>query len=98
MFKDIKKAMEMKAKYDQLTKEMAKIIIEYNEVRGIKVKLNGAMMFQSIEVEDSWLDPKQKARLQMEMVKAINMAMKKAQKEVAMHMKKTGGFDIPGLM
>ncbi|MBF0569969.1 MAG: YbaB/EbfC family nucleoid-associated protein [Candidatus Omnitrophica bacterium] len=98
MFDKMKKLMELKNQADALKKELEKIIIEYNEVRGIKIKLNGAQMFQSIEIEDSWLDPKQKSRFHVELVKAINMATKKAQKEAAIQMQKSGGLNIPGLM
>lgn len=97
MFDQVKKLMELKKQADELKKQLEKVIVEYNEVRGIKIKLNGAQMFQSIELEDSWLDPKQKARFQVEMVKALNMAIKKSQKEAAVQMQKSGGLNIPGL-
>ncbi len=97
MFDQMKKLMDLKKQADLLKKELEKITIEYNEVRGIKIKLNGAQMFQSIEVEDSWLKPEQKARFQMELIKAVNMAIKKSQKEAAIQMQKSGGLNIPGL-
>ena len=98
MFDQVKKMMELKKQADILKRELEKITIEYNEVRGIKVKLNGAQMFQAIEVEESWLVPQQKARFQVELVKAVNMAIKKSQKEAAIQMQKSGGLNIPGLM
>lgn len=98
MFDQVKKLMELKQQADKLKKELEKIIVEYNEVRGIRIKLNGAQMFQSIEVEDSWLNPQQKARFQTELIKAVNMAIKKSQKEGAAQMQKSGGLNIPGLM
>ena len=49
----VKKMMELKKQADMLKRELEKIVIEYNEVRGIKIKLNGAQMFQSIEVDYS---------------------------------------------
>ena len=98
MFDQMKKLMELKKQADNLKRELEKVIIEYNDVRGIKIKLNGAQMFQSIEVEDSWLDPKQKIRFQVEILRAVNMAIKKSQKEAAVQMQKTGGLNIPGLM
>ena len=98
MFDQVKKLMELKQQADKLKKELEKIVVEYNEVRGIKIKLNGAQMFQSIEVEESWLSAQQKNRFQMELVKAINMAIKKSQKEAAAQMQKSGGLNIPGLM
>jgi DNA-binding protein YbaB len=97
MFDKMKKLMELKQQADKLKKELEKISIDYNEVRGIKITLNGAQMFQAIEVEDSWLTPQQKARFQTELIKAINMAIKKSQKEAAIQMQKSGGLNIPGL-
>ncbi|MBF0619438.1 MAG: YbaB/EbfC family nucleoid-associated protein [Candidatus Omnitrophica bacterium] len=97
MFDQMKKLMELKKQADELKKELEKLIIEFNEVRGIKIKLNGAQMFQSIEIEDTWLDPKQKARFQVEFVRAVNMAIKKSQKEAAIQMQKMPGLNIPGL-
>ncbi|MBF0121900.1 MAG: YbaB/EbfC family nucleoid-associated protein [Candidatus Omnitrophica bacterium] len=97
MFDQMKKLMDLKKQADNLKRELEKVTIEYNEVRGFKIKLNGAQMFQSIEVEDSWLDPKQKSRFQVEIVRAVNMAIKKSQKEAAVQMQKIGGLNIPGL-
>ncbi len=97
MFDQVKKLMELKQQADKLKKELEKVNIEYNEVRGIKVRLNGAQMFQSVEIEDSWLNPQQKSRFQTELIRAVNMAIKKSQKEAAVHMQKSGGLNIPGL-
>jgi DNA-binding protein YbaB len=98
MFDQVKKLMELKKQADALKKELEKVVVEYNEVRGIKIKLNGAQMFQSVEIEDSWLTPQQKVRFQTELVKALNMSIRKSQKEGAMQMQKSGNFNIPGLM
>ena len=97
MFDQVKKMMELKQQADKLKKELEKIIVEYNEVRGIKIRLNGAQMFQSVEVEESWLNPQQKSRFQTELIRAVNMAIKKSQKEAAVQMQKSGGLNIPGL-
>jgi DNA-binding YbaB/EbfC family protein len=97
MFDQMKKMMELKKQADMLKKELEKLVIDYNEVRGIKIKLNGAQIFQSIEIEESWLDAKQKSRFQTELIKAVNMAIRKSQKEAAMQMQKMPGLNIPGL-
>lgn len=97
MFDQMKKLMELKAQADKLKKELEKIVIECNDVRGIKIKVNGAQMIQAVEVEDSWMDPKQKARFQTELVRALNTATLKSQKQAAMQMQKSGGLNIPGL-
>ena len=97
MFDQMKKLMELKKQADMLKKELEKLVIDYNEVRGIKIKLNGAQIFQTIELEDSWLDPAQKARFQTELIKAVNMAIRKSQKEAAAQMQRMPGLNIPGL-
>lgn len=97
MLDQMKKMLELKKKADMLKRELEKLEIEYNEVRGIRLKLNGAQIFNTIEIDDSWLDPKQKSRFQTELIKAVNMATRKAQKEAAVQMQKMPGFDIPGL-
>ena len=97
MFDQMKKMMELKKQADMLKKELEKLVIEYNEVRGIKIKLNGAQIFQSIEIEDTWLDVNQKNRFHTELVKALNMSIRKSQKEAAMQMQKMPGLNIPGL-
>ncbi len=97
MFDQMKKLMELKKQADMLKKELEKLVIDYNEVRGIKIKLNGAQIFQNIEIEDNWMDLKQKARFQTELIKAVNMAIRKSQKEAASQMQKIPGLNIPGL-
>jgi len=97
MFDQMKKLMELKKQADELKKELEKIMIDCNDVRGINVRINGAQIVQVITVEDSWLDPKQKDRFQKELVRALNMATLKSQKQAAIQMQKNGGLNIPGL-
>ncbi len=97
MFDQMKKLMDLKKQADSLKKELEKIVIECSDVRGIKVKINGAQIVQAIELEDSWLDPKQKSRFQQELVRALNTATLKSQKQAAIQMQKSGGLNIPGL-
>jgi DNA-binding protein YbaB len=97
MFDQMKKLMELKSQADKLKKELEKIVIECTDVRGIKIKINGAQMIQAVEVDESWLDLKQKNRFQTELVRALNTATLKSQKQAAMQMQKSGGLNIPGL-
>ena len=97
MFDQMKKMMEMKRQADKMKKELEKIQQEYNDVRGLTIKINGAQMFQGIEIDDSWLSPEKKSRFQTELVRALNMAIKKSQKEAAIKMQKSGNLNIPGL-
>jgi DNA-binding protein YbaB len=97
MFDQMKKLMELKKQADQLKKELEKIVIDCTDVRGIKIRINGAQMIQAVEVDDSWLEPKQKNRFQTELVRALNTATLKSQKQAAIQMQKSGGLNIPGL-
>src|SRR5476651_429746 len=97
MFDKVKELMELKKKADQLKKELEAVIIEVNDVRPIKVKINGAQIIQSIEIDESLLSPAQKNRIQMDLLRSINTAVKKSQQAAANKMKNMPGFNIPGL-
>ena len=97
MFDKVKELMELKKKADQLKKELEGVIIEVNDVRPIKVKINGAQIVQSIEIDESLLNPAQKNRIQMDLLRSINTAVKKSQQAAANKMKNMPGFNMPGL-
>ena len=97
MFDKVKELMELKKKADQLKKELEAVIIEVNDVRPIKIKINGAQIVQSIEIDESILNPAQKNRIQMDLLRSINTAVKKSQQAAANKMKNMPGFNIPGL-
>ena len=97
MLDQVKKLMEMKKQADILKKELESTIIEVQETRGIKVVVNGAQIFQSIAIEDSLLTPANKNRIQMDLLKSINTAVKRSQQAAANKMKSMPGFNFPGL-
>jgi DNA-binding protein YbaB len=97
MFDQVKKMMELKKQADQLKKELEATIIEINEVRGIKAVVNGAQIFQSIEIEEGLLTPANKNRVQMDLLRTINNGIKKSQQAAANKMKNMPGFNLPGM-
>lgn len=97
MLDQMKKMMEMKKQADKIKKELDKVIIECTDVRGIKVTINGSQYLQAIDVDDSWLNPDQKKRFHQELVRAVNLSVKKAQKAAAQKMQSMPGFNLPGL-
>ncbi len=97
MFDKVKELMELKKKADQLKKELEGITIEVNDVRPIKIKINGAQIFQSIEIDESLLSASQKNRIQMDLLRSVNSAVKKSQQAAANKMKNMPGLNIPGL-
>ena len=97
MLDQVKKLMEMKKQADILKKELEATIIEVQESRGIKVVVNGAQIFQSIEIEEGLLTAGNKNRIQMELLKNMNTAVKRSQQAAATKMKNMPGFNLPGL-
>ena len=97
MFDQVKKLMEMKKQADILKKQLEATIIEVQETRGIKVVVNGAQMFQSIDIEEGLLNAGNKNRIQMDLLKNVNTAVKRSQQAAANKMKSMPGFNLPGL-
>ncbi len=97
MLDQVKKVMEMKKQADILKKEMEATIIEVQETRGIKVVINGAQIFQSIDIEEGLLNAGNKNRVQMDLLKNMNTAVKRSQQAAANKMKNMPGFNLPGL-
>ncbi len=97
MFDQVKKLMEMKKQADILKKQLEATIIEVRETRGIKVVINGAQIFQSIDIEEGLLNAGNKNRIQMDLLKNMNTAVKRSQQAAANKMKNMPGFNLPGL-
>ena len=97
MFDQVKKLMEMKKQADILKKELEATIIEVQETRGIKVVVNGAQIFQSIDIEEGLMNAGNKNRIQMDLLKNMNTAVKRSQQAAANKMKSMPGFNLPGL-
>ena len=97
MFDKVKQMMELKKQADKLKKELEAVSITVNDVRGIKVVVNGAQIFQSIEIDEGLLSPANKNRVQMDLLRSINTAVKKSQQAAANKMRNTPGLNIPGL-
>lgn len=97
MLDKVKQMMELKKQADQLKKELEAIKLEVTEARGIKVVINGAQIVQSIEIDESLLSPASKNRIQMDLLRSINTAVKKSQQQAANKMKNMPGFNFPGM-
>jgi DNA-binding protein YbaB len=97
MLDKVKQLMDLKRQADQLKKELEAIKLEVAEVRGIKIVVNGAQSFQSIEIDESLLTPANKNRIQMDLLRSVNSAVKKSQQQAANKMKNMPGFNLPGM-
>jgi DNA-binding protein YbaB len=67
-------------------------VIESSDINGVKITLNGALSFKNLEISDG-LASGDKKRLENELMRAVNAAIKKAQIKSAEKMK---GM-LPGL-
>lgn len=97
MLDQVKKLMEMKKQADILKKELEGTVIDVQETRGIKVVINGAQIFQSVEIDEGLLTSANKNRIQMDLLRNLNTAVKRSQQAAANKMKNMPGLNLPGL-
>ena len=87
MFGQMKQLMEMKKKADQIKRELDAVDVDVSEVSGIKIKINGAQNFKSIEIEESLLNSRNKERFERDLLRSVNAAIKQSQNLAASKMK-----------
>ncbi len=97
MFDKMKAFMEMKKQAEGLKRELDSVNIEVSEVRGIKIVVSGSQNFQSIEIAPELLSGENQKRLENDLLRALNSAIRKSQNLAAQKMKAMTGFNIPGL-
>ncbi len=96
MFDQMKNLMEMKKQADRLKKQLDAIVLDVQEVAGISIQITGSQQFRSIEVAPELLLPEQKERLQRDLLRSVNAAIKKSQASAAQQMASVMP-NIPGL-
>ena len=97
MFDKMKELMEVKRQAESLKRELDAANIEVTEVRGIKLVINGSQNFKSVEIDPELLNAENKKRLESDLMRALNSAIKKAQNLAAQKMQAMTGLNIPGL-
>jgi len=97
MLDKIKQLMEVKRQAEQIKRELEDTTMEINDVNGIKIAINGAQKFQSVEIADSLINVVHKEKLEHDLLKSINAAVVKSQNAAAQKMKEITGLNIPGL-
>ena len=96
MLDKMKQLMEMKRQADQIKRELEAVIVDVQDVRGIKITVNGSQNFKSIEIDETLLTAANKARLQADLLRSLNAAIGRSQGVAAQKMKSIlPGF--PGL-
>ncbi len=97
MFDQMKQLMEMKRQADKIKKELDAEKIEVNDVRSVKILINGSQNVQSITVADELINPANKAKLESELTRAVNAAIRRSQEIAASKMKTMTGLNLPGM-
>jgi len=93
MFDKMKELMEMKKQADRIKKELDSSLVEVNEVRGVKIVVTGSQNFKSLEIDESLIESGDKRRLEADLLRSVNAAIKKSQGVAAQKMKAV----MPGL-
>ncbi|OGX28094.1 MAG: hypothetical protein A2787_01050 [Omnitrophica WOR_2 bacterium RIFCSPHIGHO2_01_FULL_48_9] len=93
MFDKMKQLMELKKQADQIKRELDAITTEVSEVPGVKVVVTGSQSFRSIEIDGELLNVDNKRRLEGDLLRSVNAAIKKSQQLAAQKMKDV----MPGL-
>ena len=93
MFNKMKDLMEMKKQADRIKKELDSLMVEVDTVSGVKIIVNGSQNFQSLEIDDALITADNKSRLEANILRSINEAIKKSQNLAAQKMKAV----MPGL-
>ena len=97
MFDKMKQMMEMKRQADSIKKELESTFVEVEEVNGLRIRISGAQKFKGIEFTDKFIESRDKTRLEKDLLRSLNAAIKKSQNVAAEKMKTVmpGGF--PGM-
>jgi DNA-binding YbaB/EbfC family protein len=98
-FDQIKQARELKSKMDKIQKEMEKTIVEGEAGKGmVKITMTGKLKVKAVKIDPSVIDPNNAKRLEEMVLKAVDDAVEKSQKEAEKQLKELyGGLKIPGL-
>ena len=95
MFDKMKQMMEVRKQADRIKRELEAMDVEVDEVPGIRITVSGSQTFKSISVDESMLADKD--RLEAELLRGVNAAVKESQKVAAEKMKEVTGMNMPGM-
>ncbi len=93
MFNKMKELMEMKKQADRIKKELDASLVEVNEVSGVKIVVNGSQNFKSLEIDEALVSAGDAKRLEKDILRSVNAAIKKSQDLAARKMRAV----MPGL-
>lgn len=82
----MKQLLEIKRQAEILKKQLDETAVEATEVAGIKIVITGSQQIRSIEIDEHYLRPESRSRLEEDLARAVNEAIKKSQKVAAQRM------------
>lgn len=86
MFDKMKQLMEMKKQADKIKKELDASSVEVNEVNGITMVMTGSQSVRSVNIDETLLNSNNKKKIESDLVRSFNAAVKKSQKVAAQKM------------
>lgn len=87
MLDKMKQLMEIKRQADMIKRELESASVEVTEVPGIRIVVTGAQQFKSVEIDEALVATGNKSRLQADLLRSLNAAVKKSQVMAAQKMK-----------
>lgn len=87
MFDKMKELMEMKKQADRIKKELDSTNVEVNAVNGISIVINGSQNFRSISIDESLVAQGNAGKLEGDLLKSLNEAIKRSQELAAQKMR-----------
>jgi DNA-binding YbaB/EbfC family protein len=96
MFDKMKQMMEMKKQADRIKKELDGILVDVQEVPGIKIRITGSQVFRSVEIQQELMKSERKDHLERDLLRSLNAAIKKSQTTAAQKMASVMP-NIPGM-
>jgi len=86
MFDKMKQMMEMKRQADAIKRELDAMIVDVEEIRGINIRISGSQNFQSLQIDSGLIAEANKAKLESDLLRSMNAAIKKSQTMAAQKM------------
>ena len=79
MFDKMNEFMEMKKQADRIKRELDASTVEVNEVSGVKIVVSGSQNFRSLEIDEAMLKAGDKGRLEADILRSVNAAIRRSQ-------------------
>ena len=96
MFSKLKQYKDLRDQAKKIQGALKDVTVEGSAAWGkVKVQMDGAQEVTGVSIDQELMNDK--AKLETAMKDAFNDAVKKAQREMAETMKKTGGLKMPGM-